>query len=113
MLKKYKKHDGTAYFSRIMLDMKALKSELNEHRYYLERMVERRTLHLLKKIAFLESCNARLCNKLAIAHQEISALRKQSTFVSPVNDSGSHTPQLKLCIADKLPNSIESQEHAA
>lgn len=62
-------------------------AELNEHRYNLERNVSRRTEHLVKRIDLLESCNAKLCGKLAAAQREISELR--GNFVP---DSGCDYP---------------------
>ncbi|OGT16731.1 MAG: hypothetical protein A2342_06080 [Gallionellales bacterium RIFOXYB12_FULL_54_9] len=50
-------------------------AELNEHRYNLERNVSRRTEHLVKRIDLLETCNAKLCGKLAEAQREIGELR--------------------------------------
>ena len=55
--------------------MKKMTSELNEHRYYLERNVDRRTEHLVKRIAVLEACNATLCGKLALSQKELTALK--------------------------------------
>lgn len=58
-----------------MLDMKKIKAELNEHRHRFEWNIEQRTGHLLKRIALLESCNATLSAKLALAHKELTALK--------------------------------------
>lgn len=75
---------GTALFiGKVMQDMKKMKAELNEHRYCLERNVEQRTENLLKRIALLESCNATLSGKLALAHRELAALKRQPVHVSP------------------------------
>lgn len=68
------------FFSGVMLDItdkKAMEAELNEHRYYLERNVERRTEQLVKSMSLLESCNAALCDKLASAQKELAALKQQ------------------------------------
>ena len=62
------------FISEIMY--REMKAELHEHRYYLEQKVERRTEHLLKRIASLEACNATLCDKLAAAQQELATLRQ-------------------------------------
>lgn len=59
--------------------IKRLESELNEHRYYLERKVEQRTEQLIRRITLLESCNATLCGKLAQAKRDVAALHKQLT----------------------------------
>ena len=67
MLNGYKKTDTTLFISKVMLDMKKMKAELYEHRYYLERNVEQRTEHLMKRVTVLESSNATLCDKLALA----------------------------------------------
>jgi len=67
MLNTYKKPGDALLIGKIMHDMQKMKAELKEHRYCLERNVELRTGHLLKRIALLESCNATLCGKLALA----------------------------------------------
>lgn len=38
-------------FNKVMRDMEKMQAELNEHRYHLERKVEQRTDHLLKRVA--------------------------------------------------------------
>ena len=73
-----KKTSSTLYARRIMLlEMKKMAAELNEHRYYLEQKVAQSTEHLLKRIALLESCNATLCGKLASSQQELATLQQQ------------------------------------
>lgn len=62
---------------RDITEMKMMEAELNEHRYYLERKVEQRTEQLVRRITLLESCNATLCDKLALAHKKFAALRRQ------------------------------------
>lgn len=62
---------------RDITDMKVMETELNEHRYYLEQKVEERTKQLEKRITLLESCNTTLCNKLAQANRDVTALHKQ------------------------------------
>ena len=74
-LKKYKKTSTTLFVLKVMRNMKKMTSELNEHRYYLERNVDRRTEHLVKRIAVLEACNATLCGKLALSQKELTALK--------------------------------------
>ena len=96
MLIKYTKSDGTPFIRKLMLDMKKMKAELNEHRYYLERYVERRTEHLLKRIAVLEYCNAALCGKLALASKELSALNQLPE--PPKEETGSTDRSLKLYV---------------
>lgn len=69
------------FFRGVMLDVtdkKEMEAELNEHRYYLERNVEQRTEHLMKRIAVLESCNAALCDRLALIRRE-SGVPKQAS----------------------------------
>lgn len=68
------------FFSGVMLDItdkKEMEAELNEHRYYLELNVERRTEQLVKSMTLLESCNAALCDKLALTQKELAALKQQ------------------------------------
>lgn len=74
------KSGAPLFFSGVMLDItdkKEMEAELNEHRYCLERNVERRTEQLVKSMTLLESCNAALCDKLASAQEELAALRQQ------------------------------------
>lgn len=73
----------TAQFSNAMLDINRIQAELAEHRYHLERKVEQRTEQLLKRITLLESCNATLCDKLAMAQKEITSLKRQVSQTPP------------------------------
>jgi methionyl-tRNA synthetase len=98
MLNGYKKSVTTPFIKKIMLDLKKMKAELNEHRYYLERNVERRTDQLLKSIALLESCNATLCDKLALTRKELSAIKQQSEHTLPKIDSEPNDPTVKLYV---------------
>lgn len=72
---------GAPLFARgVMLDItdkKEMEAELNGHRYYLERHVESRTEQLMRRMALLESCNASLGDKLALAKREVAALKQQ------------------------------------
>lgn len=83
MLNKYRKSGTTLFIGNAMLGMKKIKDELNEHRYYMERNVEQRTEHLLKRITVLESCNAALCGKLAMAQRDLAALTLPKKDTSP------------------------------
>ena len=88
-MKKYKKTSTTLFVLKVMRNMKKMTSELNEHRYYLERNVDRRTEHLVKRIAVLEACNATLCGKLALSQKEFTALNNNRTpeFAEPNDGS--------------------------
>jgi len=81
-----------------MLGMKKMKAELNEHRYFLERNVERETAHLLKRIALLESCNATLSGKLTLAHNEIAALKRQPAQILPRKGAEPNDRAVKLYV---------------
>lgn len=83
-----------------MLDIRKMKAELNEHRYHLEQNVERRTEHLLKRIALLESCNTTLSGKLALAHKEITALRQWPVHILPKKDAESSDCSVKLYVME-------------
>lgn len=98
MLNGYKKSGTTPFIKKILLDMKEMKAELNEHRYYLERNVERRTEHLLKSIALLESCNAALCDKLALTRKELSAIKQPSEHTLPKTDTQPNDRTVKLYV---------------
>jgi len=113
MLIKYTKSDGTPFIRKLMLDMKKMKAELNEHRYYLERNVERRAAHLLTRIALLESCNSALCSKLALAHEKLAALQS----APPMQDTLPNDRGVKLYIMNnqtRIGSSVQDEwgEHA-
>jgi hypothetical protein len=84
------KSGSTPFVIAVMLKMRKMKAELNEHRYYLEQKVEQRTEHLLTRTAFLESCNTALCDKLAAAQKELAALRPQSSLPKPATETKDH-----------------------
>jgi hypothetical protein len=94
MLSEYKKSGAALFIRKIMLNMKKMKVELNEHRYYLERNVEQRTEHLLKHIAVLESCNAALCDKLILVQRDHAALQPASHG----KDAETNARRLKLYV---------------
>lgn len=98
MLNGYKKTNTTPFIRGAMLDVKKMKAELHEHRYYLERNVERRTEHLLKRVAVLESCNATLCDKLALAQKEAAALKQQLAHPLPKKDAEPKDLGVKLYV---------------
>lgn len=56
---------------------KKMEAELKELRYHLEQNVELRTSQQAKRIALLESCNAKLCDKLNLAQRESAALKQK------------------------------------
>lgn len=85
------------FVGRAMLCMKKMKAELHEHRYFLERNVERETEHLSKRIALLESCNATLSDRLALAYQEIAML-KQTPQALPGKDMKPERRAMKLYV---------------
>lgn len=120
MSNEYRKSDTTLFIRKVMLNMKKMKAELNEHRYFLERNVERETAHLLKRIALLESCNAALSAKLALAHQDLALLRQQPAHILPRKNTEPGDRSVKLYVMDnqaqKLigPNVLDKlDEHAA
>lgn len=92
---------------RDIAEMKAMESELNEHRYYLERKVEQRTEQLMRRLALLESCNASLCDKLALAHKELAALKQQPPHTPAKKDTKPNDRAVKIYVTNsqtrKLP----------
>jgi len=82
----YNKTSTTLFAFKGMQEIKKLKSELNEHRYYLERNVARRTEQLTRRIELLESCNTTLCGKLAMYKKDLAELQtsEQEPGDSPV-----------------------------
>jgi hypothetical protein len=75
MIHTCKKTDSALHARQVMPDIQKMTVELNEHRYYLEQNVARRTEHLLKRIALLEVCNGVLCDKLASSQKALAALQ--------------------------------------
>lgn len=82
MSNNFRRSDATLFLGNVMLGMKKMRAELDEHRHFFERRVERETASLSKRIALLESCNATLSGKLALAYQEIAML-EQSAHDAP------------------------------
>lgn len=105
MLNGDKKSGATPFVIAVMLKMKKMKAELNEHRYCLEQKAEQRTEHLLTRTAFLESCNTALCDKLAAAQKELAALRLQSTLSRPVAETKDHP--LKLYVMNNQAQELD------
>lgn len=83
MLNKYKKSSTTLHAFSVMREMKTLKKELHEHRYYLERNVAKQTEYLTRRIDLLEFCNATLCAKLAISKKELAELHATEKESAP------------------------------
>ncbi len=81
---KYRKTSTTLFVLKVMRRMKQMQSELDEHRYYLERNVARKTEHLTRRIDLLESCNTTLCGKLAASKKALSAAIEKNPADSPV-----------------------------
>ena len=76
----YKKTSTSLFIYKVRREMKKMASELNEHRYYLEQNVERRTELLAKRIVMLEACNASLCSKLAQSQKKLAALQEATVM---------------------------------
>ena len=85
---------------RDIAEMKAMEAELNEHRYYLERKVEQRTEQLMRRLALLESCNASLCDKLALAYKELAALKQQPPHTMARKDTRPNDRAVKIYVAN-------------
>jgi len=98
MLNGYKNSGSTLSAGKLMLEMKKMEVELKELRYYMEQNVERRTETLLKRITVLESCNAALCDKLAMANKEPAILKPQSAHTLPNINAGSNDRGVKLYV---------------
>lgn len=79
----FRKYDIALFIRKVIHDMRLMRAELNEHRYNLERNVQLRTMHLLKRITLLESCNATLCDRLACAQKELGELKRQGAIAQP------------------------------
>lgn len=91
----FRKYDIALFIRKIIHDMRLMRAELNEHRYNLERNVQLRTTHLLKRITLLESCNATLCDRLALAQKELSELKIQLARARPLDNDTHKLRSLK------------------
>ena len=100
MSNRYEKSGAILYVRKVMLDRKKMKDELNEHRYFLERKVEEETAHLLKRIALLESCNATLSERLALANKEIFALKLPHAQIPAIQSVEPKHRVVKLCVTN-------------
>lgn len=103
------KIDATIFVRKVLLDMREMKFELNEHRYYLERKVALRTAHLMKRIELLESCNATLCEKLTQTREALAML-KQSPISAPVEVGADTVTKLRLYVMNPMPEAQECAE---
>lgn len=74
-MNQYIKTNMSLFGLKVRHEMKKIKSELNQHRHYLEQNVVRRTELLVKRIELLEACNASLCSKLALTQAQLAALK--------------------------------------
>lgn len=79
---------------------KEMEAELYELRYRLERKVEQRTEQLVRRAALLESCNAALCDKLALAYKELAALKQRPAHTLPKEDTEPNDHAAKLYIVN-------------
>jgi hypothetical protein len=82
-LKKYTQTSAALFHLKVVRAMKKMNSELDEHRYFFERNVARRTEQLIRRIELLESCNANLCFKLAQSQQALAASVEKKTDEAP------------------------------
>ena len=80
-----------SYLQGVMLDItanKAMEEELGEHRYRMEKSIERRTELMERRINVLESANARLCGMLNEYEERLRRAR------------AAHLPELLKSLAD-------------
>ncbi len=75
---------------RLMQQLNKMRSELHEHRYYLEQNVDQRTEHLTRRIEVLEACNAALCSKL------VSTQKSLENRTSRYADSTDNASKIRL-----------------
>ncbi len=90
----YNKSSTALFAFKGLQEIMKLKSELNEHRYYLEQKVVHRTDLLTRRIALLESCNATLCGKLALYKRSLATLQAVD------NDAGDSPAKLYILNPD-------------
>lgn len=96
------------FVRKVTLKTNKMKAELNELRYCLEQNVERRTEHLLIRIALLESCNETLCNKLALYQEELAGLRSVQALQKQT--AVQYDYAMKLCALNLKRNEPTVQE---
>ncbi len=75
MMKNYQKSNSMLLNFKLIHELKKLRAEVHEHRYYLDKNVARRTEYLSLRIGVLESCNKTLCGKLASTRKELIQLQ--------------------------------------
>ena len=75
MVNRYKKSSSELFVFRLMQQVNKMRSELHEHRYYLEQNVAQRTEDLTKRIGVLETCNAALCSKLVSSQKALGTFQ--------------------------------------
>lgn len=83
-MKKYTQGTRTLHVLTLTREIKKMRTELTEHRYYFERNVARRTESLRLRIALLESCNKALCDKLAQSRAQHAASQEQADVPAPL-----------------------------
>lgn len=71
-MKTYHQSNTIQHTFQMMQQIRKMRDEILEHRYNLEKNVERRTEKLTRRIELLESCNATLCSKLAQSRRDIA-----------------------------------------
>ena len=90
MVNRYRKSSTKLFMFSLMQQLKKMRSELHEHRYYLEQNVDQRTEYLTRRIEVLEACNAALCSKLASSQK--SPVSRTSRYA----DSADSTSKIRL-----------------
>ena len=82
-------------------DIQEVKAQLHEYRYCLEKNVEQRTAHLHKRIASLESRNAKLCDDLTTVYEQIAALKREPRTAE--NETGRNVRGARLYLVGSFP----------
>ncbi len=99
---------ATQLIKKALHDIQEVKAQLHEYRYCLEKNVEQRTAHLQKRIASLESRNAKLCDNLTSVYEQIAALKRESE--SPADESGRGVRGARLYLVSSQPSVGTSAE---
>ena len=88
---------GAALFiSKTMHDIRRVKALLREHRYCLEKNVEKKTDHLMKRIAQLDSANSALCDDITRIYEQVAALKSEPEAKFQADETGVHAHGARL-----------------
>lgn len=90
------KPGATLFISKTMHDIRRVRALLREHRYCLEKNVEKQTDHLMRRIAQLESANSALCDDITRIYEQVAALKCEPEAGLQPEEAGVHAHGARL-----------------